>query len=325
MNVMRPRVVVVTRPTPLEMVQEQHGTQDQAAFYLASRGHSFKDYLASHQQFQQALERVMRQIPADQRRVRVHRSDLDRFLFAPDDVVVVVGQDGLVANVAKYLTGQPVVGVNSNPDRFDGVLCSHRPDGVRAVLAWVEASTKGVTGPYRHQTRVMAEALREDGQRLLALNEVFVGHASHQSAQYVLRWGSRTERQSSSGLICSTGTGSTGWARSVCEQRGLPIKLPDPEQAQLAFFVREPFPSKWTGTDLDIGLLEAGETLVVESLMGERGVVFADGIETDCLQFLDGHRVTLSVAKERLNLVVASVKGQRGSRRALAQLDSSES
>lgn len=29
---------------------------------------------------------------------------------APDDRIVVVGQDGLVANVANYLDGQPVIG-----------------------------------------------------------------------------------------------------------------------------------------------------------------------------------------------------------------------
>lgn len=43
------------------------------------------------------------------------RGDLDRFLFEPDDIVLALGQDGLVANVAKYLDGQPVIG--SNPSR----------------------------------------------------------------------------------------------------------------------------------------------------------------------------------------------------------------
>ena len=39
-----------------------------------------------------------------------------------EDIVVVVGQDGLVANTLKYLQGQPVIAVN--PDRSDGrVAC----------------------------------------------------------------------------------------------------------------------------------------------------------------------------------------------------------
>jgi len=60
---------------------------------------------------------VLGAIPSDWRRARVDRADLDRFLFEPEDVVVAVGQDGLVANVAKYLTGQPVIGCNPDPKR----------------------------------------------------------------------------------------------------------------------------------------------------------------------------------------------------------------
>jgi hypothetical protein len=49
-------------------------------------------------------------------------TDLDRFLLDPEDIVVAVGQDGLVANVAKYVQDQPVIGVNPEPDRNPGVL-----------------------------------------------------------------------------------------------------------------------------------------------------------------------------------------------------------
>ncbi|MBW1879666.1 MAG: NAD(+)/NADH kinase [Deltaproteobacteria bacterium] len=299
---MRPRVVLVTRKTPLEVLLERRGTHDQARFHLRSRGQDIADYEAAHTQFEAAFAQVVQQIAADQRRVRVNRDDLDRFLFAPDDVVVVVGQDGLVPNVAKYLSGQLVIGVNSNPDRFDGVLCPHRPEEAGALLEWVEERTD----LYRVQERVMGLVEREDGQRMLALNEFYLGHRSHQSSKYVLRVGGKEERQSSSGVLCSTGTGATGWARSVTEQRGIEEVLPSPEQAALAWFVREPFPSVWTGTDLDFGILQEGEPLTIDSLMGDDGVIFADGIESDRVEFLDGHRATISVAPTRLNLIVRS-------------------
>ncbi|MBU1746797.1 MAG: hypothetical protein KKA73_03845 [Chloroflexi bacterium] len=152
----------------------------------------------------------------------------------------------------------------------------------------------------------MAE--REDGQRLLALNEVFVGHQSHQSARYRLVVEGREERQSSSGVICATGTGSTGWVRSIVEQRDLELTLPRPEEPRLAWFVREPFPSVYTGTNLDWGLLEPDHALVIRSEMGRGGVIFADGIETDHVEFLDGHTVRIGVTPEALNLVVPDIK-----------------
>ena len=74
-------------------------------------------------------------MPLTWRQARVERGDLDRFLFAPEDVVVVVGQDGLVANAAKYLAGQPVVGIDTDPGRNPGVLVRHRPPTRRQLLA----------------------------------------------------------------------------------------------------------------------------------------------------------------------------------------------
>ena len=296
-----PRIVLVTRKTPVELLLEQHGTLAQARFYLESRAQKLDEYEEIHERVQAALSQVVAAIPPDQRRTRVDRGDLDRFLFAPDDIVIVVGQDGLVPNVAKYLHGQLTAGINPDAERYDGVLCPHAPTASGALLDWLR---RGEGPGYQVEHRVLALAEREDGQSLLALNQVFVGHRSHQSARYRIRAGDEEERQSSSGVICATGTGSTGRVRSIVEQRRLVIGLPTPEQPRLAWFVREPFPSVYTGADLDFGFVEADERLLLYSEMGKGGVIFADGIETDRLEFLSGQMVSITVARERLNLVV---------------------
>jgi hypothetical protein len=290
----------VTRKTWLELLLENYGTLAQARFYLESRGQDIDEYEEAHARFHDALSWVIQAIPPDQRRVRVDRGDLDRFLFAPDDVILIVGQDGLVPNTAKYLQGQLTIGINPDASRYDGVLCPHTPDEIYALLDWV---TDPSGREYRVQHRVLAAAQREDGQRLLALNEVFVGHQSHQSARYRIQIGEREERQSSSGVICATGTGSTGWVRSIVEQRAIEATLPVPEEPRLSWFVREPFPSVYTGTELNFGVLDTEGELVLYSEMGEGGVIFADGIESDRIEFLSGHRVTIRVAANTLNLV----------------------
>lgn len=296
-----PRVVLVTRKTPLELLLERHGTLGQARFYLESRGQEVAPYQEAHERFHAGLAEAQRAIPPDQRRVRVDRGDLDRFLFAPDDLVVIVGQDGLVPNAAKYLAGQLAIGINPDPERYDGVLCQHPPAAMGALLEWAVSKE----GPgFRVEHRVMAVAEREDGQRLLALNEVFIGHQTHQSARYRIEAGGREERHSSSGVICSTGTGSTGWARSISEQIGAAGGLPRPEEPRLAWFVREPFPSVFTQTGFRHGELARDERLILVSDMGEGGVVFADGIESDRLDFLSGQTVTVGIASGTFNLVV---------------------
>jgi hypothetical protein len=296
----RPRLVLVTRRTPLELLLERHGTPGQAKFHLESRGQRIEPYEEIHARFEAGLGRVLADIPQDQRRTRVDRDLLDRFLFAPDDLVLVVGQDGLVPNVAKYLDGQLVFGINPDPERYDGVLCPHPAASLLAFLAWLERPDDG----FCIQARAMALAEREDGQRLLALNEIFVGHHSHQSARYRIHSGDVEERQSSSGLICATGTGATGWARSIQEQCLFADALPEPEESRLWWAVREAFPSVSTGTELRQGSLKPGGRLELFSEMGEGGIAFADGIEGDNLPFLDGHQLSIQIAPQRLNLVM---------------------
>jgi NAD kinase len=295
-----PRLVLVTRKTGLELLLENYGTLAQARFYLKSRGQDMDEYQEAHERFQDALGWVVQAIPPAQRRVRVDRGDLDRFLFAPDDVILIVGQDGLVPNTAKYLRGQLTIGINPDASRYDGVLCPHAPGEIHALLNWLTERGQD----YRVQHRVLAAAHREDGQQLLALNEIFCGHQSHQSARYRIEVEGREERHSSSGVICATGTGSTGWVRSIVEQRGIEAELPEPEEPRLSWLVREPFPSVYTGTDLNFGILDTDSELVLYSEMGEGGVIFADGIESDRIEFLSGQRVTIRVATETLNLVV---------------------
>jgi hypothetical protein len=291
----------VTRKTPLQLLRERHGTLAQAEFYLRSRGEEVREYREAHERLESGLSEALACLPADQRRALVDRDQIDRFLFAPDDVVVVVGQDGLVPNVAKYLSGQLTVGINPDPSRYDGVLCQHPPRLLGALLEWIRQPTGG---EFRVQGRSMLAAEREDGQRLLSLNELFVGHRTHQSARYRLRVGKREERQSSSGIICATGTGCTGWALSIARQRRIEQPLPAPEADRGVWFVREPFPSVHTKVSLDFGPISRGAGLEIASEMAEGGVVFADGIEADRLEFADGHSLRIGLAQQKLALVV---------------------
>jgi hypothetical protein len=298
MTAVAPRAVVVSRATELEQLVARHGTRNQARFFLESRGRLLAEVEERNRKQDEAIAAVLAAVPLRWRRARLDRSDLSRFVFGPEDIVVAVGQDGLVANVAKYLSGQPVIGINPDPSHYDGVLVAHPPAAVGDLLSAV------ASGRARSQARVMAAARLDDGQTLLALNEVFTGHRSHQSARYRLSFGGHQEAQSSSGLIVTTGTGATGWARSIERQRRASPRLPGPEDPYLTFFVREPFPSVATGTEIEQGLLRDDQELEIVSQMNDGGVVFADGIEDDRLDFAYGMRLRVGVARERLTLVV---------------------
>jgi NAD kinase len=290
-------VVIVTRPTDYEVLLLAHGTREQARFFLETRGVRIEEAFDRHQLQQRALDLVAHAIPAAWRRARVGRADLDRFLFEPEDIIVAVGQDGLVANVAKYASGQLVVGVNPSPAIVDGILARHPPELVRDLLPACAA------GRARVEERSMVQATTGDGSTLVALNEVFVGHRSHQSARYTLSFAGASERQSSSGLIVTTGTGASGWATSVSRKRQDAPPLPAPTAPELCFLVREPWPSVRTGTELVAGVVRAGDQLRITSEMNEGGVAFGDGIEDDRLELPYGQTLTVSRADRCLRWV----------------------
>jgi NAD kinase len=296
MGILAPRIIIVRRETEFDRVRATYSSTASARFVLERKGMSLEAIEAAHADFTEILRQVRAAIPADWRQAVVMRSEVDRFVFGPDDVVVAVGQDGLVANVAKYLEGQTVIGVDGSPGKNAGALVRFKAGDVARALP------SAVAGEIGLEARVMAEARLDSGERLLALNEVFVGHRSHQSARYTVTLGKRSERQSSSGLIATTGTGLTGWASSILRANHLSLRL-KPTDPHLGLLVREAWPSPATGADLTIGLV-GQDPLTVTSEMDDGGVVFADGMESDHMAFAWGRTVTVGVAERRLNLAI---------------------
>lgn len=302
------RLVLVTQATRLEGLIRRFNTRGQARFYLEHAGLDFQAYQEEHDAYHRSLDELRRALQLGLPLQQVERSLVPTMLFRESDLVVTLGRDGLVANTAKYVGGRPIVAVNPDPTRIDGVLLPFLPTRVRHVVGEVAA------GKARHREVTMAEARLTDGQRLLAFNDLFLGASSHVSARYTLRLGERSEAQSSSGVLVSTGAGSTGWLSSVFHMArgvallagGEPGRVPTLEwdDPGLTFVTREPFVSRHSSADLVAGRIGPGESLVLESAMPSGGVIFSDGVEQDFLEFCSGAVAEVRAAAERARLVV---------------------
>lgn len=315
-QVMYEKIVLVTRKTRLQELVERFNTREQAKFYIEHMGVDFADYDAEHATYMAALGRLRRELDGLAKLQFIDRGFLPNFIFTEQDLVVTVGQDGLVVNTARYLKGQPIVAVNPDPTRYDGILLPFQPAQARAgVVRVLEESAV-------YHAITMAHARLNDGQNLLAFNDFLVGQRTHVSARYSLRWQGRSEEQSSSGVLVSTGAGSTGWLSSVQNMaRSVAALLVPQERARrpgaetalrldwndprLVFVVREPFRTRVTGVSLAAGLLEPGQELQIESHMPEGGAIFSDGVESDCLAFNSGAVAVIRASEQRARLVAA--------------------
>jgi len=302
------KLVIVTRRTRLADLVVRFNTRGQARFYIEHAGGDFSEYEREDEAYRRALDDVRRAADVGLKVQLLDRELVPTYLFSPQDLIVTLGQDGLVANVAKYVGGQPIVAVNPDPARFDGILLPFLAADMRPALLDVlhgRATTVEIT---------LAEARLNDGQRLLGFNDLFLGAATHVSARYRLTVGGRSEPHSSSGLLVATGAGSTGWLSSMFNMAagvaaiaggssGTPLRLAWDDR-RLVFVAREPFVSRHSRAEIVAGVLAAGETLTLESTMPSGGVIFSDGVEADRLAFNAGAIATVGIAPERARLVV---------------------
>lgn len=318
------KLVLVTRKTRLEMLTERFNTRAQAKFYLDQAGLDFDDYAREHDTYRRSLDQTRALLEVGLPVQLIERALAPTYLFSPSDAVVVLGQDGTVANVAKYVGDCPLLGVNPDPERFDGVLLPFRLDALKRGLAAT------LEGKARLQHVTLAEARLSDGQVLRAFNDLFIGARTHVSAHYKLKpAGAKAalktkvalrddpgawERQSSSGVIVSTGAGSTGWLSSVCAMAsGMSQALGGKALGTLRFawdarevryVVREPFVSKFSSAQNVTGTVAGAQTLDIESLMPSGGVIFSDGVEDDALSFTSGLVARIGPSQQQAHLVL---------------------
>lgn len=310
------RIVVVTKKTALEELVYRLNSREQARFYLEQNQVSFTDYEQADMSYQSAVEVIKRQLPRGIKQQFIDRDFLPTYQFDARDLVVTLGPDGLVINTAKYLTTQPILALNPDPGRIDGVLI---PFLYHEAGQWLERVLQSRVRIVRVS---MVKATLNDGQVLYGVNDLFIGPRTHVSARYQLEFAGRQEQQSSSGIIVSTGAGCTGWLSSIALGAwhvahyfgGAGQTPPAPQQLALGweserlwFTVREPFVSRTTRADIVFGQIAPGQELVITSHMPDYGVIFSDGIESDYLSFTSGFIARIGLAERKAHLITIAL------------------
>ncbi|ASW75364.1 sugar kinase [Chryseobacterium piperi] len=295
--------IIIKNKTRLEFLIERFNTKAQAQFYIESSGGDFQEYVIEHENFHQVFMEIQTKLSKVIKNKVLEREFVPSYIFSEKNLTVVIGQDGLVANVAKYSRNIPIVAINPDEARYDDILL---PFNVKNFLKGVN---RVINESFSSKKMRFAEVVLNDGQKLLAVNDLFIGISSHSSARYKILLNGKEEMHSSSGIIVSTKTGSTGWLSSIFNMAygilgSKKLKYPKLNDDDLYFAVREPFKSIRTQTEICGGTIKKGNKLIIESLMPNNGFIFSDGIEQDFLQFNSGTTAEIRLSDEEAVLVI---------------------
>lgn len=159
------------------------------------------------------------------------RNNVSRKHLENIDFVISIGGDGTALSASHCLIDKPLLAVNSSPRTSEGALTTLNIENLEDKLK--EIKNKVVEEEKLERIRVLINNKPID---LLSLNEVFIANEkAYLVSRYKVRFRGKEEEQMSSGLIFSTGTGSTAWFKSAGGRSF------SPQSKFIEMIVREPY------------------------------------------------------------------------------------
>jgi NAD kinase len=213
------------------------------------------------------------------RRVFSPRQFLTRNEVSPEttaaaDLVIAFGGDNHFQYVSHAREDGFILGINSDPGRSEGVLVPHSADEIMDILG------KLARGKFLVEEWTRLEGTVNGKKIPQIICEYFLGEYGRlDMSRHILQFLDTNEEQKGSGIIVSTGAGSSGWFDSEIADF-IPGGAIFPRTSGCAhIFVTAPFRGRLTGGTIRHQLLKPGEELVIGSLNDSEGIVGCDALE----------------------------------------------
>ncbi len=273
-------LVVVKRSSFKCELQKTHMSPEQLLMKFEQQGECGQRTVSSHLRQLQVVKDLCAEISPTQ---IVSIAKVTRERVAKAKMIIALGGDDTLKAVSHWIDDQTIiVGVNSDTMYSQGNLIRYSAADIPALLRSVEK------GDYRIQPWQRIRIAVDGVDRGPALSEIALAKSDFaEMTTNIVEFKGQKVNQKSSGLLLTTGAGSTGWFASA----GLylaPEGRPYPPTVPLARFeLREPhlrFVEK-DGTlqavypDLVEGEILPGETLKVTSLNNTQAIATRDSID----------------------------------------------
>lgn len=150
------------------------------------------------------------------------------------DLVISIGGDGTALSASHYLKNAPLLAVNDSPETSVGALTTITLKELPDKLKQIKEKNYKTEPLERIQVLINNKPIPQ-----IALNDVFIASKKpYLISRYKIKFKEIEESHYSSGLIFSTGTGSTAWFHSA---GGIPFS---PQEKHIKMIVREPYHGK---------------------------------------------------------------------------------
>jgi len=206
------------------------------------------------------------------------------------DFVISIGGDGTALSASHFLEEKPLLTVNLSPESSVGALTTLAVDNLAEKLAEIKSGKFKTEKLERIDVKINGKNAEHP-----ALNDVFVAsEKAYHISKYKIKFNGKEETQNSSGLIFSTGTGSTAWFKSA---GGAPFS---PQARFIRMIVREPYKGKQN--EFSLKNIQINENEEIEIIPFVKSILAVDSIREYSLNA--GDSIKIKISKNALRRII---------------------
>lgn len=211
------KITFVIKRTKWELDQLRYGSAATARKIYKKQNKSFDILHSSHERQLNNINLLKENIPDAKFIFHEELPFIDSDVF---DLMVSVGGDNHFVHVSHFCGDKPVLGINSDPKTSTGALLGFLPEqAIEAIELITTNDDWQASFQVEQWSRIQGRAIYPDGKRINippCTSEISVRSKFH---DYISRYLIRKEKgifeeHKCTGLLLSTGAGSTGWYRN---------------------------------------------------------------------------------------------------------------
>ncbi|MFH0936911.1 MAG: hypothetical protein V1808_01300 [Candidatus Daviesbacteria bacterium] len=227
----------------------------------------------------------------------IGRNRLNKTIAAGANLIIALGGDNHFLYVSHFINGQLLLGINSDPTSSEGALTYFTVKSLKDFWSKLEADDFKIEEWPRLQIALNGKKIQA-----LATGDIFIGESRRENmSRYLISLDGQEEEQKSSGLLITTGAGSTGWYDSACHylfENG--NKFPKTKQ-EARYLVTEVYRGKLSKYQMLEGGFGPGQKLIISSLNDSSGEISIDSL-VRC-KFNRGSQAIIEISDKPLRVI----------------------